>query len=41
MRARYPDSEGYAERDGVKTFYEVFGEGDTTLLLLPPWSIVH
>jgi pimeloyl-ACP methyl ester carboxylesterase len=41
MRARYPDVEGYAERDGVKTFYEVFGDGDTTLLLLPPWSIVH
>ena len=41
MRARYPDAEGYAERDGAKTFYEVFGDGDTTLLLLPPWSIVH
>ena len=41
MRARYPDIEGYAERDGFKTFYEVFGDGDTTLLLLPPWSIVH
>jgi pimeloyl-ACP methyl ester carboxylesterase/predicted glycosyltransferase len=41
MRARYPDAEGYAERDGVKTFYEVFGDGDTTLLLLPSWSIVH
>ena len=41
MRARYPDVDGYAERDGVKTFYEVFGEGDTTLLLMPPWSIIH
>jgi pimeloyl-ACP methyl ester carboxylesterase len=41
MRARYPDAEGYAERDGVKTFYEVFGDGDTTLLLLPPWPIIH
>ncbi len=41
MRACYPDREGYAERDGVKTFYEVFGDGDTTLLLLPPWSIIY
>ena len=41
MRARYPDGDGYVERDGVKVFYEVFGEGDTTVLLLPTWSIVH
>jgi pimeloyl-ACP methyl ester carboxylesterase/predicted glycosyltransferase len=41
MRARYPDIEGFAERDGVKIAYEVFGDGDTTLALLPPWSIVH
>ena len=41
MRARYPDREGYVERDGVKTFYEVFGDGTPTILLLPPWSILH
>src|SRR5437588_2731387 len=41
MRARYPDLDGYVERDGVKVFYEVFGDGDPTVLLLPPWSIVH
>jgi pimeloyl-ACP methyl ester carboxylesterase/predicted glycosyltransferase len=40
-RARYPDVEGFAERDGVKIFYEVFGDGPTTVLLLPAWSIVH
>jgi pimeloyl-ACP methyl ester carboxylesterase/predicted glycosyltransferase len=40
-RARYPDSEGYVERDGVRTFYEVYGEGEPTLLLVPPWQIVH
>ena len=40
-RARYPDSEGYVERDGVRVFYEVYGEGDSTILLLPTWSIVH
>ena len=26
MRAREPDREGYVERDGVRIFYEVFGE---------------
>ena len=41
MRARYPDADGYVERDGVKVFYEVFGSGEPTLLLLPTWSIIH
>src|ERR687884_1451148 len=40
-RARYPDSEGYVERDGVRVFYEVYGEGEPAVLLLPTWSIVH
>jgi pimeloyl-ACP methyl ester carboxylesterase/predicted glycosyltransferase len=40
-RARYPDDEGYVERDGVRIFYEVYGEGEPTVLLLPTWSIVH
>jgi hypothetical protein len=40
-RAWYPDSEGYVERDGVRTFYEVCGAGEPTVLLLPTWSIVH
>ena len=40
-RARYPDAEGYVERDGVRVFYEVYGEGDPTILLLPTWSIIH
>ncbi|MEO8322599.1 MAG: alpha/beta hydrolase, partial [Actinomycetota bacterium] len=41
MRARYPDRDGYVERDGVKLFYEVFGEGEPTILFLPTWSIIH
>ena len=41
MRARDPDTDGYVERDGVKIFYEVFGDGDVTVLMLPTWSIVH
>jgi pimeloyl-ACP methyl ester carboxylesterase/predicted glycosyltransferase len=40
-RARYPDADGFIERDGVKIFYEVYGDGRTTVLLLPTWSIVH
>ncbi|HET6561774.1 MAG TPA: alpha/beta fold hydrolase [Marmoricola sp.] len=40
-RARQPDDSGSAERDGVRLAYEVFGEGDTTVVLLPAWSIVH
>jgi pimeloyl-ACP methyl ester carboxylesterase/predicted glycosyltransferase len=41
MRARTPDSEGYVERDGVKVGYEVYGQGEPTLLLLPTWTIIH
>jgi pimeloyl-ACP methyl ester carboxylesterase len=41
MRACQPRSDGYIERDGVKVFYEVFGDGEPTVLLLPCWSIVH
>jgi pimeloyl-ACP methyl ester carboxylesterase len=41
MRAREPDRDGYVERDGVKVFFEVFGDGTPTILLLPTWSIVH
>ncbi len=38
MRARYPDAEGYVERDGVRIFYEIFGSGEPTVLFLPTWS---
>ena len=40
-RARYPDEEGYAERDGVKLYYEVYGAGEPTVMLMPTWEIVH
>jgi pimeloyl-ACP methyl ester carboxylesterase/predicted glycosyltransferase len=40
-RARYPDSEGLVERDGQRLFYEVYGEGEETIFLLPTWSVVH
>ncbi len=40
-RARYPDTTGYIERGGVRVFYEVYGSGEPTILLLPTWSIIH
>jgi pimeloyl-ACP methyl ester carboxylesterase len=40
-RARYPDSSSYVERDGVNLYYEVYGEGEPTVFLLPTWSIIH
>ena len=40
-RARDPDREGFVERDGVRVFYEVYGDGEPTILLLPTWSIIH
>jgi pimeloyl-ACP methyl ester carboxylesterase len=40
-RARRPDGDGFAERDGVRVFYERFGRAGPAVLLLPTWSIVH
>jgi pimeloyl-ACP methyl ester carboxylesterase/predicted glycosyltransferase len=40
-RARYPDESGYVERDGIRVYYEVYGTGEPTILLLPTWSLMH
>jgi len=40
-RARYPDEEGYVERDGVRVFWERYGAGEPTFLLPPTYEIVH
>ncbi len=40
-RARYPDDQGYIERDGVRVFYEVYGSGEPTILFCPTWTLVH
>ena len=40
-RARYPDQTGFVERDGVRIFWEAYGTGDQTIMLLPTWEIVH
>ena len=40
-RARYPDTEGFVERDGQRLFYEVYGEGEEAVFLIPTWSLIH
>ncbi|PZS16190.1 MAG: alpha/beta hydrolase [Pseudonocardiales bacterium] len=40
MRAREPDDTGYAVVDGVRTYYEVFGTGPTTLLMMGTFPVV-
>ncbi|HEY1276876.1 MAG TPA: alpha/beta fold hydrolase [Thermoleophilaceae bacterium] len=40
-RALSPAESGHASSGGVRIGYEVFGEGGQTLLLLPPWAIIH
>ena len=39
-RARQPDATGTAVRDGVRLAWSSYGTGDTTLMLMPTWSIV-
>ena len=41
MRAKLPVQDGFVDRDGVKLFYEVYGDGPQTMVFVPPWSIVH
>jgi pimeloyl-ACP methyl ester carboxylesterase/predicted glycosyltransferase len=41
VRAKLPVKEGIADRDGVKIHFEIFGDGEETLLFVPPFSIVH
>jgi pimeloyl-ACP methyl ester carboxylesterase/predicted glycosyltransferase len=41
MRARYPDTEGFIERDGVKVGYEVFGAGEPAIVFPPVDGIVQ
>lgn len=41
MRAREPDHSGFVDCDGVEIYYEVHGDGEPTVLLLPTWMILH
>lgn len=38
MRARYPDVEGFVERNGAKVFYEVYENNRPTILLAQSWQ---
>jgi pimeloyl-ACP methyl ester carboxylesterase len=40
-RAALPDDRGYVERDGVRVFWERYGDGEPTILFLPTWTIIH
>src|SRR6476646_6402523 len=41
MRARQPGRQGYTVREGVRLHWELYGEGEPTVFLLPTWSIIH
>jgi pimeloyl-ACP methyl ester carboxylesterase/predicted glycosyltransferase len=41
MRAKLPSESGFIDRDGVKIYYEVYGDGPETMVFVPSWSIVH
>lgn len=40
MRARPPDGSGFADRDGVRLYWESFGSGDVSVMMAPTWSII-
>ena len=40
-RARQPDQTGYALSDGLRLYYEVFGAGDKTIVIMPAYPISH
>ena len=41
MRARLPDRADVVRRDGVRVAFEVFGQGEPALLLIPASPITH
>ncbi len=41
MRAKAPHTTGQVDRDGVKLHYEVYGEGEQTIVFVPTWALVH
>ncbi|HEV3403582.1 MAG TPA: alpha/beta fold hydrolase [Gaiellaceae bacterium] len=36
-----PDEVGFVERGGVRIHWSRWGDGDRSILFLPPWAIVH
>ncbi|HEY5891434.1 MAG TPA: alpha/beta fold hydrolase [Acidimicrobiia bacterium] len=41
MRPVLPDSMGVIDRDGVDIYFEVYGEGEDTIVFIPPAPIAH
>ncbi|MCL6639759.1 MAG: alpha/beta fold hydrolase [Candidatus Rokubacteria bacterium] len=41
MRAVEPIRTGFADSGGVPIYWEEFGQGERTLLFVPPWQITH
>lgn len=39
MRAREPDHADHVKRDGVRLWYEVHGDAETTIMLFPGWAL--
>jgi pimeloyl-ACP methyl ester carboxylesterase len=39
MKPRGPDESGDVDRDGVRIHWERYGDGDTTVILLPTWVL--
>ena len=37
----YPDEQGYLDREGVRVYWERYGDGEPSILFLPTWEIVH
>lgn len=41
MRAKLPNQEGRLSRGGIELHYEVYGDGEHTILFVPTWALVH
>jgi len=41
VRARYPDRDGYVERNGARIYYEVYENEGPTIFLGQTWQILH
>lgn len=41
MRAKLPHTTATVDRDGVSLHYEIYGEGEHTIVFVPTWAIIH
>jgi len=41
MRAKLPHTTGKVDCDGVNLHYEIYGEGEHTIVFIPTWAIIH